>query len=380
MLPPLDASRQQTRLLKLGKSLDKLELHVFDTDKLPPYNALSYTWGPEVPVDTVYVNGESTTIRKNLSDFLLEALKPNHALYWMWIDQLCIDQDSVTERNHQVRQMARIYSEAADVIVWLGQYKQTQELFESIGSFGESLLGGERGSKFDEQILLSPSNNIMSSIVYDNPYWTRLWVVQEFVLAKTLTILCDAAQIDGELFVTVFTSEAAYSSGPASLYYLTSQRSHRGMQKRSLYDTLDHHSHKNCADPRDKVFAIKSIIDNPDKINIDYSKDVQQIWVDTTASLLIEGGRCLGSILSCACILGQEMELFRTSINPDQLWSDLPDSSAITSFNIRHMHTNTKNLAEQHTQLCEELHYLLDTEWNTYKKKFHSSETEHQTG
>lgn len=39
---------------------------------------------------------------------------------WIWIDALCINQDDITERNHQVALMAGIYSPAGQVVIWLG--------------------------------------------------------------------------------------------------------------------------------------------------------------------------------------------------------------------------------------------------------------------
>lgn len=38
----------------------------------------------------------------------------------VWIDVICIDQQSVSKRNHQVRVMGSIYRRAISVIAWLG--------------------------------------------------------------------------------------------------------------------------------------------------------------------------------------------------------------------------------------------------------------------
>lgn len=39
---------------------------------------------------------------------------------WLWIDQICIDQGSHSERNHEVQRMSAIYSNATRTVVWLG--------------------------------------------------------------------------------------------------------------------------------------------------------------------------------------------------------------------------------------------------------------------
>jgi hypothetical protein len=38
----------------------------------------------------------------------------------LWIDVICINQDNLQKRGHQVRQMNKIYEEAEQVIIWLG--------------------------------------------------------------------------------------------------------------------------------------------------------------------------------------------------------------------------------------------------------------------
>jgi len=37
-----------------------------------------------------------------------------------WIDALCIDQNNTKEKNHQVKQMGKIYANAYRVVSWLG--------------------------------------------------------------------------------------------------------------------------------------------------------------------------------------------------------------------------------------------------------------------
>ncbi len=39
----------------------------------------------------------------------------------VWVDALCNKQADVEERNERVKSMARIYSQATQVLVWLGE-------------------------------------------------------------------------------------------------------------------------------------------------------------------------------------------------------------------------------------------------------------------
>ncbi len=43
----------------------------------------------------------------------------------MWVDSICINQESIEEKNHQVRMMWRIYRSAARVWIWIGDYSHT---------------------------------------------------------------------------------------------------------------------------------------------------------------------------------------------------------------------------------------------------------------
>jgi len=47
-------------------------------------------------------------MRYNLEEFL-QSFRPNPDC-WLWIDVICMNQSSLTKRNHQIRMMADIYS------------------------------------------------------------------------------------------------------------------------------------------------------------------------------------------------------------------------------------------------------------------------------
>lgn len=86
--------------------------------------ALSYTRGNDSPTFEVLVIGStypgSFHVRGNLYEFLHTASTSTQAWSneWMWIDQICINQNDHTERCHQVNQMEKLYSTARATIVW----------------------------------------------------------------------------------------------------------------------------------------------------------------------------------------------------------------------------------------------------------------------
>ncbi|KAF2852009.1 hypothetical protein T440DRAFT_353483, partial [Plenodomus tracheiphilus IPT5] len=118
---PLDPTTHQIRLVKLyrdpnedvedsSSSLRKLScsMKVSDLGAAPPYAVLSYTWGNALPVRTIRMDGKELEIRQNLHDFLKAFCNDQANTHYLWIDQLCVDQQSNIERNHQVRMMSQI--------------------------------------------------------------------------------------------------------------------------------------------------------------------------------------------------------------------------------------------------------------------------------
>lgn len=89
------------------------------------YEALSYAWGDPIFSRRVLVRDMVTKqerpfpITENLYEALLR-LRDETASRVLWIDALCINQDDLKEKGHQVAQMGRLYREATRVVVWLG--------------------------------------------------------------------------------------------------------------------------------------------------------------------------------------------------------------------------------------------------------------------
>jgi hypothetical protein len=92
-----------------------------DLDDKPTYKALSYVWGAPIDLRKILVNGYDFYIRQNLFDFLQWfILEQDYCNIPIWIDQLCINQGALEERNRQVGMMANIYSMADEALIWLG--------------------------------------------------------------------------------------------------------------------------------------------------------------------------------------------------------------------------------------------------------------------
>jgi len=94
-------------------------IQTFEITTAPEYYALSYCWGTSNQSDSVTCNGARLPVTPHLKYGLGELLVIPHLRTWFWIDQICINQEDIDEKSHQVRLMTRIYSRAACTVVWL---------------------------------------------------------------------------------------------------------------------------------------------------------------------------------------------------------------------------------------------------------------------
>ncbi|KAF2850111.1 HET-domain-containing protein [Plenodomus tracheiphilus IPT5] len=152
----------------------RCELISFDMSSAPPYIALSYTWGHEnCPKHESYINGRlREDIWENLFNFIRHVRQGSFNLCgkYLWIDQLCINMKSKTDRGYNVNFMSEIYKGANQVVSWLGISASTVRATERI--------------KMD----CASSHDIATLL--NNRYFTRLWIVPEILLAQQVYFMC----------------------------------------------------------------------------------------------------------------------------------------------------------------------------------------------
>jgi hypothetical protein len=120
-------STSSFRILELfsGEHNDEIafRLHVEDWNAPPLYEAISYTWGTDDKICT-FCDGHVLYVTPNLRDGLRRMRYIDRSRF-LWADAACIDQGSeqhsLEERGHQVSNMRKIYEQASQVLVWLGE-------------------------------------------------------------------------------------------------------------------------------------------------------------------------------------------------------------------------------------------------------------------
>lgn len=162
------------------------------------YDALSYVWGvPSKPQDlvSISVNGFERRITPNLYGALM-SLRSDSEKRVLWIDSICINQNDLEERSQQVLLMAKIYSRASRVLVYLGPSTPSSDAYFTFlqscdikaESAEASLLDADQkepaiweavaGTGLDVQTVIDGFMDVCS-----RSWWKRLWILQEYTLA-----------------------------------------------------------------------------------------------------------------------------------------------------------------------------------------------------
>ncbi|TEA14082.1 Heterokaryon incompatibility protein 6, OR allele [Colletotrichum sidae] len=107
-----------------------------------------------------------------------------------WIDAICIDQENDSERGQQVNLMKDIFSAASFVIAWIGE-PESQEGLPALFDYLKDLKHTPRNNRGD--FLRNSKRRFAfedARWLVSRPYWSRIWIVQEFTLARELYVLC----------------------------------------------------------------------------------------------------------------------------------------------------------------------------------------------
>lgn len=175
-------------------------------DNIPPYRAISYTWGDPESNTTILINDRAFRVRTNC-EFVLKQAYWYEKTYYYWVDAICINQESLEEKSMQVSIMGSIYKRAAHVLACVGDHaddsaflfhklKQrafTERLFRtnSLALSSTLSLRFQLGNKFSTTV------RFLQAVApfIERPYFTRLWILQELRNAKEATFLCGSDAI-----------------------------------------------------------------------------------------------------------------------------------------------------------------------------------------
>lgn len=264
-------------------SLAHLDMSVTPLERLSFY-ALSYTWGDACESRTIIVNDRAFRVRKPLAILNVYTQKfPNKKP--LWIDQICVDQQNIAERNHQVKLMAKIYSKAAVVLAWIGDNSHDSNRALDALQKLQSVTYMQRH--------LSGMVTTAINALFNRSYWSRLWIVQEVLLASSVLVMCGDLWVSWKSIMLLHEyiyMGSAYTIQPnipiefpehlQSLILLYNERKWNPMQPIfwKMIDILDHFAPCSCRDPRDKVFGLMVFVSESEAMKIDYMLTAEELF------------------------------------------------------------------------------------------------------
>lgn len=305
------------------------------------YDAISYHWGDSRDRCNITVNGTETLVTRNLYT-ALKYMRHASMERCLWIDGLCIDQENMRERSHQVIEMRHIYSYARRVRIWLGEATADAEAAMKLVSRTQTGPDANERSIVD-LVRSEPIGVTALTKLLERPYWQRMWVFQEIVLAKYAVVHCGRFEVDWSHFLTMdiaLGDQRLWADVPMKEHWVHDIRRaffgiahfciHR-RQAKNLHNVLYPTRSLKATDPRDKLYALFGVCEISEALEFvpDYRRSVRLVYTDFTRNLMqMEGD--ISSILTAG--------LWDSNNGPDILlptW--VPDYRGSHGLNIRYL-------------------------------------------
>lgn len=279
-------------------------LQVASLDDDIEYSAIFYTWEEHVFDQTITLDGIEFAITKHLYSALKIFRMGGGPIFW--VDQICIDQENIAERSHQVTLMTRIYSQPQDVLVWLGDEKENTFM---AWYFAQNLLQLNPQWQILDVSAQSEQWNGLFDIL-SRPWHSRAWIVQEVTSCEKVRVCCVPCEMSIEALDALL--ELLERRGIDSTSFITAQTQgvRRNMENLSKLLQVRYNHRKRstgrrprilrvfdlfrdfqASDPRDKIYSLLWLLQDPNSApRPDYSLPVETVYQDFARFVVSMGG------------------------------------------------------------------------------------------
>ena len=321
----LPLGRRHIRLLKASRDDNSLpaelrcEYLLAPLDKLPvTYTAISYVWGDPTAVSQIICDdGGYLSLTTSATD-ILNAIVDARAPGYFWIDQLCINQEDKREKADQVRMMGEIFASANNVIAWLGQptADSNMAIDFAVTLFNTMKKLASRGIVITALSLCQntgcehPSSKWLALRKFlKRPWFERLWIVQEIIMASgEMILLCGNSSIAWDILAEVVViietnglsrlirqsiDEGVDPVAPAGLLNTACVHAVKNMrslqQPIGLQFALIYCLRFKATDPRDKIFALLGLATDAGNpvLHPNYEAPVREIFTESSRYMMI---------------------------------------------------------------------------------------------
>ncbi|KAF4993432.1 hypothetical protein FDECE_13398 [Fusarium decemcellulare] len=299
--------------------------------------ALSYVWGSPMPRRFITVNGAQFGVTPNLYDALIQLRRMQRIRqgFRLWIDAICINQDSLTERGQQVARMRDIYRSAWRVVIWIGPEADDSSLALSALYWlaNQSRRPSPLEGVYHEGMTINALPFFIIYPTYREPlreavykallcfftrtYWRRMWIIQEVASGGPDTpVLCGdrciawddicRAAVPAPLTAAEYIYEFARDR-VAEDTHLSSERLWKmqialdNIQRNEASGSLENWQalarvltlgrDSNVTEEKDRVYGILGIKAIADRVNIipDYTMSLSALYSSFTSKFLEAG-------------------------------------------------------------------------------------------
>jgi hypothetical protein len=243
------------------------------------FDAVSYTWATETGDDSksevIQIgHGHSMHVTVNC-EYALRQLRDQHTVRRLWIDAICINQEDINERSHQVGIMDLIFS-TADCVIMSIPYTPPNGLYPDLESSVKDLAPLFRWlHTYSEEMYTSKKKEIDRALIglLRSRYFQRAWVIQEIALAKKLRLRHGTHE--AELFFPILDRIRQRFESPPALNW------NPGFIRRSdIISCLQAGFKCKARDPKDRIFAVLSLMEPSSRslIPADYNLSVESVY------------------------------------------------------------------------------------------------------
>lgn len=317
---PLDGAKDSIRIISLlpGEWNEpvRCSLTCYRCADEPEYEALSYCWGSMDTTKLVFVEGRLLPVTDNLLTALRYLRLESHPRS-LWIDAICIDQSSATEREDQVSIMRDIYAASQETIIWLGESTFGTDL-----SFFACLVEADEDDIIEDSSLFDNTKAMMKDVRLTNvnitnlflptmqthailkPWFSRIWVIQEAAVSRKLIVQCGNRKIRLHHLMDYYFKNRG--SNPSHGQYFMFGKDTASFERVEALHSLVHAGKGNSLDFRlssllsrlrrfeathavDKLFALYGLAHSDVtklRLHPDYTNPVELVYTETTFAML----------------------------------------------------------------------------------------------
>ncbi|KAI7777299.1 hypothetical protein LA080_003816 [Diaporthe eres] len=352
---PLQHPRSHIRLLEVllvdnSHAIDGIEVHCqltthrftpgkksrsfFNTESeelTPLYHAISDVWGRPDDMVTILVSDKQMEVRRNC-EYALKQSAWHGAARYIWCDAICIDQTNDDEKGHQVYMMGDIYRNAQGVLACVGPHSRGSQILLQALRTHASTMSRIAASATDDRCEYSRSpwsifasqptdgspkwSNIARRWAWqedanldalipamkeflDRDYFSRTWVYQEIVLRRHIILCCGCTRtplysLYGIFLIMEYLGHLSVRDTEKAWPLLRAGAFSWSRSEKSLETLMGDVLALDCADPRDKVYSVLSMVHwrrrSEEPIYPDYTLDTHSLASKVLPRILRQRG------------------------------------------------------------------------------------------